>query len=358
MNKSKNRILYIIISAFLGLTIITLLAFLLLTRPDVQGNITNPESTFYSYVTPVEEPWSPPQEDDDRPETIWFQGQEYMLNPNFTNILFMGIDDRGEVRPEGGAVRQAGQADAIMLITLCESQEIAKVLHISRDLMTDIEMYNLAHQVYGSFHGQLALQHARGRGGHHSSVAMVTTVSRVLYDIPIHDYLALNIDSIALLNEVVGGVTITFENDYTHVDPAFIEGETITMTDRQAERFVQWRDINVLGSNEDRLDRQQTFILAFFQSLGYLRNESIETQTEAFGNLQPFMTTSLSIEDIISFSRHDFDDTQTERLPGELVHQLTDADGEYRDYVYSEFHVDELALQVLIINRFFVLYGE
>ncbi|MCL2426040.1 MAG: LCP family protein [Oscillospiraceae bacterium] len=355
MKKSKNRKYYIIISA---LAVISLLIFLLSSNPYIQGSASYPEPFFDSQSEIIARtPGS--RASIGRQDTIWFQGQEFMLNPSLTNILFLGIDQRGEVRPEGGNIRQSGQADAVMLITLCDSRELAKTLHISRDLMTDIDLYNIAGQVYGSFHGQLALQHARGRGGHSSSRAMVSTVSRILYDLPIHHYLALNIDSIALLNEVVNGVTITFEYDYSHIDPDFIIGETITMTDRQAERFVQWRDVNIMGSNEDRLDRQQAYILAFFQSLSNLRSETREAQAQIFESLQQFMITSLSIEDLHGFSNYGFDDALTKRLPGEIIH-LHDENlaGSYNGIVLSEFHADEVALQELIISRFFVRYGE
>ena len=277
-------------------------------------------------------------------ETVFFQGREYMLNPFLRNILFLGIDVSSQDIEESSAPRRLGQADAIMLITLDDSNQSAKVLHISRDTMTEIASYDIFGQVYARERGQLALQHARGRGGHGSSLAMEQTVSRLLYDLPIDAYLALHLDGVALLTEAVGGVTITMPEDYRHIDLAFYKGAQVTLTGEQAKAFVMFRDITTSGANQDRLNRQQLFITGFFQALRAGKDRSFQEKQVLYALMQPFLATNLSAEEIWSLLEFDFDVSQTAFLPGQT----------HLGERYDEFIVDEEALQELLIERFYL----
>lgn len=48
-------------------------------------------------------------------------------------------------------------------------------------------------------------------------------VSNLLYDIPIHDYLSLNMSGIVPIVDQIGGVTMTVPEDYTAIDPVFVQ---------------------------------------------------------------------------------------------------------------------------------------
>ena len=276
-------------------------------------------------------------------DAIWFDGVPYMFNRELTNILFIGTDQRGEVAHdlEWG---EAGQADAIMLMTLDSRDRTVNLMQISRDTMVEIDLVNEDGDIVGGLYGQIALQYAAGRGGASSNFVMRRNVSRLLLDMPIHGIIALNMDGVHELNDVIGGVRVTIPKDYTHIDPAFIEGETLTLEGRQAERFLQFRDIYVDGDNVDRMDRQVLYFTSLFQTLRRFVDENPQSYQELFELLDPFMTTDIRAVDIPPFMTYQFDAENVTFLPG------TQSRGER----YAEFHIDESALKELLINTFYV----
>jgi anionic cell wall polymer biosynthesis LytR-Cps2A-Psr (LCP) family protein len=65
---------------------------------------------------------------------------------------------------------------------------------------------------------QIAYAHAVGDGGAFSCENVVEAVSNYLGGVDIQSYIAMNIDSIAKINQLVGGVTVTIEDDFSAID--------------------------------------------------------------------------------------------------------------------------------------------
>ena len=71
---------------------------------------------------------------------------------------------------------------------------------------------------------------------------MVDAVSNLFYGMPINGYVALNMNAVAMINDAVGGVTVTVPEDMAQVDPSFAEGAAVTLTGDQALKFTRYRD--------------------------------------------------------------------------------------------------------------------
>jgi len=67
---------------------------------------------------------------------------------------------------------------------------------------------------------------------------MVDAVSNLFYGMPINGYVALNMNAVAMINDAVGGVTVTVPEDMTQVDPSFAEGAAVTLTGDQVEVYT------------------------------------------------------------------------------------------------------------------------
>ena len=68
------------------------------------------------------------------------------------------------------------------------------------------------------------LPYSFGDGKVTSCQYMVDAVSNLFYGMPINGYVALNMNAVAMINDAVGGVTVTVPEDMTQVDPSFAEG--------------------------------------------------------------------------------------------------------------------------------------
>ena len=276
-------------------------------------------------------------------DAVWFQDNPYLFNRELHNILFIGVDSRGEIE-EGADSDFAGQADAIMLITLNSNSGTAQMIQISRDTIAQVDVIGESGEVISSLDTQIALQHSYGGGGRSSAFAMRRSIQRLLYGLPIHGYIVMYMDAIHTLNDEIGGVTITFSEDYSFIDSAFTEGETVTLDGIQAERFVQYRDMSDRYGNENRMQRQSIYLLALFQALREFANDTLESYAELYEILQPFMLTDLRVDVISNFISYDYDGENVSFLPGVMA----------RGGRYAEFHVDMEELEEMIINTFYL----
>ena len=194
-------------------------------------------------------------EDDGR--IVYYKGHTYMFNENIASVLFMGIDNR-ELK-DNAIAGTAGQADALYLFTYNALNGQIKVLSLNRDTMADISRYDEGGSYYDTTTTQLCLAYAYGDGKSLSAENQVTAVERLLYNVPINGYYAINLDAIKILNDDIGGVTLTPEYTFGH----FVKGQQVTIKGDMAEEFVRHRDTSLLDDNLRRMDCQRLYINSF-----------------------------------------------------------------------------------------------
>lgn len=276
--------------------------------------------------------------------TVYYNGKEYEYNTNLTNILFMGIDNNSEIELLNSP-GMAGQADCIMILSMDDETKTAKILQISRDSMTDIDIYDTNGTFYTTIHAQLAAQYAYTNSANTSCWAMKKTVKKMLGDIPIAGYISLDIASIPVINNYVGGVTLTMDNDYTDVNPLFVKDATITLNGNQAETFVRYRNVDEKGSNQKRMQRQVQYIPALVDAVADKVNSSDDAADELAMIIEPYVVTDLSTENVYEMASYEWKVENVVYVPGKVVA------GEESE----EFHIDEEGLQEVLINLFYKL---
>lgn len=284
-----------------------------------------------------------PNVSQDLTKTLEVDGEVFEYNKDLMNILFLGID-KDDVLEEQDGPRTAGQSDCIMILSLNKETKEGRILQIPRDTMTEVDMYDSNGNYYNSAVRQITLQFAFGIGGENSCWAVKKTVSELLYDLPIDGYFAIDMAGVAKITDAIGGVTITVPSDYTHIDPSFEEGATITLNGEQAEKYVRYRDIDQMFSNNDRMERQTQFIPALVDSL--------KQKVGAGGNyvdlllpvVDEYMITDLREDQLNDLADYELDMMDIQTLPGE---------GKMGE-VHEEFHVDEEKLLKNIAEMFYI----
>ncbi len=277
-------------------------------------------------------------------ELVYYDGEAYEYNHNLKNILFMGLDNNTEMQqenvPGGGA-----QADCILLITLDKEHNTTKVLQISRDSMTDVDIYDVNGNYYTTIRSQIATQYAYGNGAKNSCWAMKKTVSEFLYELPIDGYIALDIAAVSKINDMLGGVTVTVPEDYTMVDPAFKKGVTLTLTGAQAEKYVRYRNINITGDNNFRMRRQVQYIPALFKTFREKTGNSKGEIERLYTEISSYVTTDLSLDEMNNMSGYSWDEENVSYIEGESVPGKE----------FEEFHADDKKLKDMIMKMFYKL---
>lgn len=263
---------------------------------------------------------------------------------DLTNLLLIGVDWEESENTVSG--RYAGQADFLFLITIDRKDKTVSTLQLDRDTMTDIRVYGPFGDYTGIQKTQICLSHAYGKSDTQNCENTAWAVSRLLGGIPIDGYLALDMSSIAVINDALGGVTVTLEDDFSALDPEMTRGATMKLQGNQAETFVRSRMNVGSGTNASRMQRQRTFIRAAEKLLVQRMNEDMNYAGTLYDTLDGHMTANVErgwlINKAYECRAYQLPDTKT--LAGS--HSIG-ADG------FMEFHADENALNALLTEMFF-----
>ena len=217
----------------------------------------------------------------------------YRLNRRLTTILLMGIDKTADQMIDAN-FRSGGQADFLALLVVDDAQKRISMIQINRDTMTQLTVLNVLGEVSGTRTGQICLSHAFGTGGAQSCEMTADAVSTLLNDTPINYYLSMNMDGIAALNDVLGGVEVTLKDDFSALDPTMQPGTTLKLQGIQAEYYVRGR----LGvgdqSNISRLERQRNYMNSAVDTLRRRLGESRSFIKTLHSRMEEYLISSLS----------------------------------------------------------------
>ena len=95
---------------------------------------------------------------------ITVDGKTYVYNTDIRNVLFLGVDKKDEIMETQEYAGRGGQADCIILLSLNTKEKTATMLNISRDSITDVDVYDMSGDYVGTEKMQLALKYAYGDG--------------------------------------------------------------------------------------------------------------------------------------------------------------------------------------------------
>lgn len=232
--------------------------------------------------------------------TIVYQGRTYELNRNLATILFLGID---HTIHDAEMVGLGGQSDVILLIAMDTKTGKTRILNISRDTYAEVEAYAADGVYMGTKPLQITTAFAYGNGKETSCENAVRSVSRLLYNLPIRSYLALDMNGIQAANEAVGHVTVNALDDIEMTDGTkFKKGDPIELQGRWLDRYLRTRSKEVVDANAKRMERQVQYVQAFSKLVVEKSKASISFPVDLFSALAPYMVTNLDIPDVTFLS--------------------------------------------------------
>lgn len=185
---------------------------------------------------------------------------------NVETILVMGLDKEELPEERKGYVNDI-RCDFLLLMVVDKDAKTINSLHINRDTMTDITRIGVFGGATGKYTAQIALAYSYGSGGSDSALNAVRAVSNFLGGRKIEHYMTFTMESVALVNDMVGGVTVLVEDDFSQSDPTLIQGQTITLKGEQALHFVRGRMNVADGTNLNRMARQRQYMSGLYERL-------------------------------------------------------------------------------------------
>lgn len=192
---------------------------------------------------------------------IVYNGTEYVFRDNVETFLVLGLDTfSGDTSPD--SYTNDRQADFLMLLVFDNDAKQYTAIHINRDTMTDVNVLGVAGQKLGTEQKQIALAHTYGNGKEVSCRNTADAVSALLCGVKVTHYISLTMDSVPVLNDLVGGVEVTVQDDFSGIDDTLVKGETVTLRGEQALIYVRSRQGLEDSTNSTRMTRQRQYMTA------------------------------------------------------------------------------------------------
>lgn len=276
-------------------------------------------------------------------KTIERDGVKYFPRQDITVMMVLGIDQHGPVE-SSNYYRNKGAADSIMLLIFDETNADCTVLYLNRDTMLDMDVLGVQGDYAGTSYGQLALAHTYGEGLADSCVNVKNTIMNYLHGLTIDYYVSMNMDAIPVLNDAVGGVTVTVVDDFSKVNPSITMGE-VTLTGDQVIDFVRIRKDVGDQKNVTRMARQREYVSHFLEKLSQKEHENIDFLVNMYEQVSPYIVTDCSVNTLSNLLSKYLDYGIKEVVSPEGENIVVD--GHY------EFHTDEEALEELILRLFY-----
>jgi LCP family protein required for cell wall assembly len=278
-------------------------------------------------------------------DEILYQDQKYVYNDHLSNFLFMGVDNRETSGTEVGKT-DAGQADAIFLLSWDRVEKSVKIIGIPRDTMTEIETFGPSGNSLGKSVNHINLAYGFGDGKNKSCELERDAVSSLFYGIPIQGYCSINLDGLSVLTEVIEGVTVTVPDDsLEEAYPEFQEGAQVVLTPDNVEAFVRYRDTTKSFSALVRQQRQNVFIKAFAEKATEAFEQDASVVTQLYTKLDTYMVTSMGNDIFVKIAQDVASGGARESMtvPGEAVA------GEH----YDEYHVNDEEFYEMVVENFY-----
>lgn len=278
-------------------------------------------------------------------DVIKYNGVEYVLKKNIETFLVLGLD-KFDGLSSAASYNNDKQADFLMLFVFDNDTKQCTAIHINRDTMVDIDVLGVSGKKIDTVYKQIALSHTYGNGKDLSCHNTANSVSSLLKGMKVNHYASVTLDSVAIINDLVGGVQVQVLDDFTGIDDSLVKGETVILKGTQALTYVQTRKGLDDSSNSARMQRQQQYINALFSAF----NECVESNDEFI------------VDATIEVAEHMISDRSATQLQA-----LTNKFGEYEflgieslvgesvlGKEYMEFYPDEEALEKMIIELFYI----
>ena len=151
-------------------------------------------------------------------------------------------------------------------------------------------------------------------------------------------------DAVSRLNDCVGGVTVTVDDDMTAVDPSFVKGTTVTLLGDKALEYVRARGAMEDSSNLARMERQKKYLAAFVEKLADM-NVTDTFLLSAYDQIAEYSVTNCDTSFISALSRK----IGTYSYAGAISPKGDAQVGEK----YMEFYADEEDLINILIELFY-----
>lgn len=278
-------------------------------------------------------------------EAVVFDGVEYTLNKDIDTFLVMGLD-KFNGTSSADSYNNDQQADFLMLLVFNNKTKKYTSIHINRDTMTDVNVLGVAGNKVDTVKKQIALAHTYGNGKNVSCKNTASAVEKLLGGIDIDHYISFSLDSVAVFNDMLGGVEVTVLHDFSGVDDTLIKDQKVLLKGEHALNYVKERRDVEDSTNAQRMERQKQYLEALRLKAFERMDADAEFIVDASVKMADYIVSDRSITQLqdIAKKMKDYEFGGVKDIEGKTEM------GE--DFI--EFYPDEDALEKMVIDMFYL----
>ena len=276
--------------------------------------------------------------------TVVYDDKEYTLKNNVETFLVIGLD-KFDGEASADSYNNDKQADFLMLFVFDNEKKQCSAIQINRDTITDVNVLGLNGNKVDTQKKQIALAHTHGNGKDVSCRNTAESVSSVLLGMKVNHYASATMDTVVKLNDLVGGVEVTVNDDFSGIDDTLIKGEKVLLTGEHALNFVRTRQGLEDSTNSTRMLRQQEYINGLYDKFRECAENDDEFVITASLELSDHIISDRSVTQLQTLAQK-FDDYEflgIKSIEGESVI------GEQ----FMEFYPNEEFVQKMVIELFY-----
>lgn len=283
-------------------------------------------------------------------EIITYKGHRYEFNENVVSVAFMGVDQRDLLN--NTQTDFVGCTDADIVVTVDISTGAAKVIAIPRDTMVDVDQYSTNNVFLKTSNVQLCLAYAYGDGKEKSCKNVADAMSRILLDVPIQKYFALDLDGIKPLNDAIGGVKVTSTYDIPKHN--IKKGQEVTLRGDMAEAYVRTRDMDTINASLNRTDRQVQYVKAYINQVIPAVMNDVGIVSDLYNTANQYSRTNLSLNNVTYLAsvllNNGVTDYEVYKLEGKMTEEH---ESDFPDAVFAQFHPDEDSIMETVLSVYY-----
>lgn len=253
-------------------------------------------------------------------EGVTYEGRS---SSSLTTVLLIGYDhmDDGALVDDQTGFNHGGQSDFLLLLAIDHEAEQIRLLQFDRDTITDVKYYSKFGAYYGTRKQQICLSHAYGDTQELNNRNAIWAVENFLGIAEEDDgaqvdwYISMDITGIGRLNDLLGGVTVPINDDFSYYDPTMVQGTTMTLTGEQAHVYCRQRYYIGDQTNANRMARQRVYMSAATQVLKSRIAENPNFATQLLNGLGIIFDTSRELDVDFGFTTTDYEGTPITDTP-------------------------------------------
>lgn len=280
---------------------------------------------------------------------VVYNGKKYEIRDNVETFLVIGLDKFDNFK-SAESYNNDMQADFLMLLVFDNEAKKCTGIQINRDTMVDVSVLGVAGNRVDTVTEQIALSHTYGNGRDVSCRNTADSVSLLLNGMKVNHYISLTMDSVAIMNDSIGGVEVTVLDDFSGIDSSLVKGEKVTLMGEQALTYVRSRKGMEDSSNISRMKRQRQYIEALYSKFTELSDGDKNFAFEAVRDISEYIVSDRSITQLQElaekFMQYEF--TGIRAVEGDSL----------KGEKYMEFYADSKAVDEIVFELFYAEKAE